>query len=78
MRVIGIGKTVAVAFVSAMTPLVAILRIAGSTGQFYQAVAHCFVGGLLGAWLSKRDRCWCLWTAIALVAVELGVFFLKG
>jgi peptidoglycan/LPS O-acetylase OafA/YrhL len=41
----------------------------------YQALAHLFVGGLLGAWLVDRQgRRDCLYLALALSAVELLAF----
>jgi hypothetical protein len=36
----------------------------------YEATAHIFVGGLLGAWLANRER-WLLISAIAVSAVEV-------
>ena len=44
----------------------------------YEAMAHIFVGGLIGAWLVNRKR-WLLITALAISAVEIvcaiGSFF---
>ena len=37
----------------------------------YEAVAHLFVGGVIGAWLVSRER-WLLWIALALTIVEVG------
>ena len=37
----------------------------------YEAVAHLFVGGVIGAWLVTRAR-WLLVTAIGLTVVEIG------
>ena len=42
----------------------------------YEAIAHLFVGGLLGAGIDK-DRRWCWWAAAALSAVELAAFALS-
>ena len=36
----------------------------------YEAMAHVFVGGLIGAWLVNRKR-WLLITALAISAVEV-------
>jgi hypothetical protein len=36
----------------------------------YEALAHIVVGGLIGAWLVKRER-WLLITALAFSAVEV-------
>ena len=36
----------------------------------YEAMAHIFVGGLIGAWLVNRKR-WLLITALAISAVEV-------
>lgn len=44
----------------------------------YEAFAHLFVGGLIGAWLVSR-RWLYLWLVIVLSAVELVAFFwLRG
>lgn len=40
----------------------------------YEAFAHLFVGGLLGAWLATRERPY-LVIALALTAVEVLAFF---
>lgn len=37
----------------------------------YEAIAHVFVGGIIGAWLVNRAR-WLLVTGIAITAVEVG------
>ena len=37
----------------------------------YEAIAHMFVGGVIGAWLVTRAR-WLLATASALTIVEIG------
>lgn len=37
----------------------------------YEAIAHLFVGGVIGAWLVTRAR-WLLAIAIGLTVVELG------
>jgi hypothetical protein len=43
----------------------------------YQALAHLFVGGLLGAWLVDRQQwAWCGWLALGLSAVEVLAFVL--
>jgi hypothetical protein len=36
----------------------------------YEATAHIFVGGLLGAWLANRER-WLLISAVGVSAVEV-------
>jgi hypothetical protein len=36
----------------------------------YEAMAHIFVGGLIGAWIVNRQR-WLLFTAFAITAVEV-------
>jgi hypothetical protein len=36
----------------------------------YEATAHIFVGGLIGAWLAKRER-WLLVSAVGVSAVEV-------
>lgn len=55
------------------------LRVAGHTGEAFQAVAHCFVGGLLGAWLALRPTRAArlpLALAVALSALETACFLL--
>jgi len=37
----------------------------------YEAIAHMFVGGVIGAWMVTRAR-WLLVTAIGLTVVEVG------
>ena len=37
----------------------------------YEAIAHMFVGGVIGAWMMTRAR-WLLVTAIGLTVVEIG------
>ena len=37
----------------------------------YEAIAHMFVGGVIGAWMMTRAR-WLLVTAIGLTVVEVG------
>jgi hypothetical protein len=69
--------------------VLAALRVAGHTSEAYQAAAHLFVGGLLGAWLvnvaCKRSRvcragrgnefaAFYLGLAIALSIVEVACF----
>lgn len=60
----GVGR----AFVTGGHPL----SLPGS----YQAFAHLFVGGLIGAWIVCRDRL-LLGMAAGLIAVELLAFGLK-
>lgn len=43
----------------------------------YEALAHCWVGGLLGAWLADRQgNRWCGWLALGLSVVEVVAFAL--
>jgi hypothetical protein len=45
----------------------------------YQALAHLFVGGLVGAWLAdRRANVELLYMAVVLSAVELGAFLLAA
>ncbi len=50
------------------------LRVLGMKHIAFQAVAHLYVGGLLGAWWVGRDR-WLLWIAVGLSVVEVVCFF---
>ena len=40
----------------------------------YQALAHLFVGGLIGAWMASKEK-WYGFLALGLTAVELVAFF---
>lgn len=46
------------------------LRVGGHSGLFFQAVAHVFVGGLIGGWLGTR-RPLLLWLAAGLSVIEV-------
>lgn len=55
--------------------LLGIVRFAISPSELsfsgtYQAVAHIFVGGLLGAWLASRQRAY-LWIVLGLSVLEV-------
>jgi len=50
-----------------------VTHVTPSVGGSYQAFAHLFVGGLVGAYLASRKRDY-LWLALALSAVELFAF----
>lgn len=55
----------------------AILRIAGLRSEAFQALAHLYVGGLLGAYFQDRQGAKdCLVVAIVLSVVELACFLL--
>ena len=43
----------------------------------YQALAHVFVGGLIGAWLVGRNK-WYGLMALGLIIVELSAVFGRG
>ena len=70
------------------TPLVilisaalALARILGVKHEAYQAVAHLWVGGLIGAWLLTRktkdvDSVY-LWSVIVLSVVEVACFIVQ-
>lgn len=67
----------------AIVLVIAGLRIAGITHESYQAAAHLFVGGLVGAWLIERKGTTIgsainaridLLLAIALSVVEVACF----
>lgn len=47
------------------------LRIGGNVSPAFQAVAHVYVGGLIGAWLAGQGRGY-FWLAAALSALEVG------
>lgn len=53
---------------------IAVLRVTGETGQAFQAAAHLFVGGLIGAAFSGRLKRFPLGLAIALSLVEVFAF----
>jgi hypothetical protein len=69
------------------TSVLAAVSLSFATGRFfvpthelskagtYEAFAHLFVGGLVGAWLATREMCY-LWLALALSAVELTAFLM--
>jgi len=50
----------------------AAMRVIGCRHQAFQAVAHLWVGGLIGAWLTGRRRRY-LRMAVALTIVEIAV-----
>jgi hypothetical protein len=52
-----------------------LLRAAGVKSVLFQANAHLFVGGLIGAYAVGRDKLY-LWLAVALSVVETICFFL--
>jgi hypothetical protein len=55
--------------------ILAALRLAGIKAIAFQAIAHVFVGGLLGAYFVGRDRFY-LYLAIGLTAIECLAFVL--
>lgn len=48
------------------------LSLAGS----YEAFAHLFVGGLIGAWIVSR-KAWMLWIVGIMSVVELAAFLMR-
>lgn len=66
--------TVRVILIVAATAF-ALLRVLGFRDPIFQAFAHLYTGGLIGAWAVNRDRLY-LWLAVALSAVELAAFIL--
>jgi hypothetical protein len=54
--------------------LLAVLRVAGIKHPAFQAVAHLWVGFLLGAWAAGY-RLWFLGLAVGLSVVEVVCFF---
>ena len=53
--------------------VIGLLRVFGFKSEFYQAIAHVFVGGLFGAAIATGNRqLWCL--GIGLTVVEVVVF----
>lgn len=56
------------------TTVLALLRMAGVTHIAFQAIAHVFVGGLIGAWLADRKNVLCARLALSLTAVEVACF----
>jgi hypothetical protein len=67
-------ETVALSIVATA---LAILRILGHRSLVFQAVAHLFVGGLVGAWLLSRARLYLI-LAASLTVVEVACFLLFG
>lgn len=63
-------------FLSIVSVALAALRIGGFTSSAFQAVAHLWVGGLVGAWLAG-DRPSRLWLALMLSAVEVACFLVE-
>lgn len=51
------------------------LRIFGEKGEVFQAAAHLFVGGLIGAWLVAR-RPLHGWLVVVLSVIEIACFLL--
>lgn len=61
----------------AVSTLLACLRISGHKSEPFQAVAHLFVGGLLGSWLvGRKAQSLQLALAAVLSLIELACFFL--
>lgn len=58
---------------SAIAIVLAIFRIYGEKGEVFQAIAHLFVGGLIGAYIVGRKR-FVITLSIGLSVVELSVF----
>jgi hypothetical protein len=50
-----------------------VLRFAGVKSQAYQAIAHCFVGGLFGAYIAGRDPVFLL-LGVGLSIIEVTAF----
>jgi hypothetical protein len=71
-------KLIALALTSAAFALVrfTIPSHAPSPAGSYEAFAHIYVGGLLGAWLATRERAY-LAFVLALTAIETVAFFTK-
>ena len=55
--------------------LLAAIRTVGVKHEVFQAVAHLWVGGLLGAWMASQSRFY-LRLALALSAIEVVCFLL--
>lgn len=73
------GATVFPALIDITLILVAIvtglLRIAGFRSQAFQAFAHTFVGGLIGAYLVSRKPLW-LGLVVAMSLLEVNCFLI--
>lgn len=61
------------AFLIVATVLLGVLRLVGVTSPFYQAIAHCFVGGLFGAYFAGKKKLH-LWLAVSLTILETLAF----
>lgn len=57
--------------------ILGLLRLYGYKSAFYQAIAHLYVGGLIGGWWADSSRTWWLSLAISLTILEV-VCFLMG
>jgi hypothetical protein len=60
-----------------VSSVLAIFRIGGENSAFYQAIAHLWVGILIGVWIVGRDK-WYGGTAILLSFLELACFLIQG
>jgi hypothetical protein len=54
----------------AVSFLIGSLRALGFRSQSYQAIAHIFVGGLIGSWIATRHS-YLLWLTIVLSILEI-------
>lgn len=62
----------------AVAVVLALLRMAGYASEFFQAIAHVFVGGLFAAWIADRRNRKYLYLGIGLTVVEVGCFLILG
>jgi hypothetical protein len=69
-------ERVRLAVVVAVTLAVVALRVSGETGGMFQAFAHLWVGGLLGAWIACETPRYNLVLVALLGLTELAMFFI--
>ena len=74
------------AFVYLVCLVLAALRISGEKGEIFQALAHLWVGGLVGVWWLAKFRCPVCeeregrtagWLVVVLSIVELTCFIIS-
>jgi hypothetical protein len=72
-RKTSLNHTLTVIILCAISGVLGMLRVAGMTHIAYQAVAHLFVGILIGGaiWSLPPLRRWCLWLAVGLSVLEV-------
>jgi hypothetical protein len=60
-------------FIGFVSGTLALVRMTGHKSQSYQAVAHLWVGWLIGLWMFRGDAL-AGWTIVALSVIEVACF----